>query len=231
MTSLEQLIRSGLPDHYLANRWLDLTLLAGLYAALVVLFMRQIRLGSHLRTSRQKMLAAAYAMLLYRRIPQRVIRSEAGLICSNLKYLAYLSPTLVFGGIAFAAALGPLHERYGSEPLRIGESFLVSLEGPGELQFDKEDFAVEARVRVSKLQMTWAKLAARHAGLLPLRLGAHVLAVNVDRPSVPRVAKRVWDDLTVHVTYPPGSYGWAGWFGGISIALAGILMRSMGVQV
>ncbi|MGE5612538.1 MAG: hypothetical protein ACM359_25040 [Bacillota bacterium] len=227
----EQLIRAGLPNRYLGNCWLDLVLLAGLYAALIVLFMGLVPLGSRLHAARQQMLAAAYGMLLYRRIPQRVIRCEAALVYYNLKYLLYLSPTLVFGGLVFAAAFDPLHERYGCPPLQVGQGFIVSVEGPGDLPADADDFAVDARVRVPKLKRAWAKLTARHPGLLPLQVGSHVLALNVDRPDIPRVAKRVWGDLTVQIAYPPGNYRWLGGFAGTGLALAGILVRVAKVQV
>lgn len=235
------------PGRYLFNPWIEMVLVAAVFMLLLLVFTKYAGFCSRLGNARREMLAAAYEILLYRRRPRTVLIGELKLICANLKFLAWLTPSLVFAGVLFAGMYNTLSNRYGYAPAAIGKDIVVKTKhASGEKQElsscridkNKNDLAISARVTVPSVGATWTRVAPLRAGLLALDLGREnaTAALNVESSHLPAMPRQYDNGLEIWIGYPRrkwwgSAHGWLVYFLVASTAVAVPLARRLKVSL
>jgi hypothetical protein len=214
-----------LPQVYVGGWWADMAVVACAYTLLLLAFVRVAGFPARVRRARREMVAHAYGILLYRRSFRMVVRFEARLVWANLKLLAFLAPTLLFGGLLFAGAAETLSDRYAATPLPAGTEFVVRVHSTGDLtrglaegdvHADPSGFEQTGRVRSAAHRTVWTRLRALRSGIVPLLTSPDAVAgttVNIGSNTAPVHRWQYAGGLEIYVNYPAPRGWWAenGW--------------------
>lgn len=217
--TLETISRVGqthLPLSYLVNRHVELALVATLFMAVVLLFMKYLGFCTALRHGRREMMACAYRILLYRRQPRLVLRTEARAIWCNGKYLILLLPTMVFASLLYLLMHEPLTNRYAFAPAPLGEPIAIRTTpldshrslNEAMLHSSSASLPITARARIpggADGGSIWLRLEPTEIGQWPLQLKGRSKAVvqfDAGAGAAPAMPMRVVDGISIHIAYP-----------------------------
>jgi hypothetical protein len=222
IASCDAIGRTCTPNRYVVSPYVELALVAALFMSAVLLFIRYTGFYHRLRDARRAVLAALYEILLYRRSPRAVLRAELRLLWRNGKALFYLAPSILLGGVLFAAMYNTLSDRFSYRPIEVGQDVVVRAQATkrglskGGLISDPSELEVSAQVKAPAIKTIWMRLKAKRAGILTAKVGEGgdgLFTLNVasmNRPVLPRQCVG-GIDFTIHY---PRREGWApahGW--------------------
>lgn len=243
--------KGWLGEHYLIAPWFEMLLLAGVFMLAVLGFMRIAGYTGRCRAARRHMAAAAGELWLNRSSPGQILKSEGRMILANLRLLAWLTPSIVFGSIVFACLYGTLEERFGHAPLLAGNEFVLRVEPANanpaaielpDLLVQPEAVCVTARVCPEGAGVEWFRLKANKPGQAELTfapIGAQepvTARVNVEQDAQPSAPRQRAGDWLVHIDYPGSrwlghTWGWLACFLVLCLAMAAPLAKWTGVRL
>lgn len=178
-------IISGLFDLLLApfaraNPWYGLVTVSAISGALLILIFRYTSNQRGLREVKGRIVGQLLEVVLYRDELRVVLRAQFGILRDNLRYLLYALVPLAFMVIPVGLLFSQIDLRYGRRPVRVGESFLVSVKldaEAGPLDEARLTAPDGLRVETPGLRMPAAReVDWRVVGVRPGRYELRVLA-------------------------------------------------------
>ncbi len=224
--AVDRLGQAHLPAGFFINRWVELAIVSALLTLLILIFLRFLGFCSRLRAARRTLLGLSHQMLLYRRHPRVVLRTQGKILWGNLWYLVLLIPLGLFSTLLIGLAYPTLQNRYGHGPATVGQDIVVRATASNGAAQDVPTFglvdktpglSIAAQVRVPASGSLWARLLPQKAG--EYRVGGELDGqpwrgwLNVGEVGKPSMPYRIAHGIDLYVDYPPGrwwglTYGW-----------------------
>jgi len=195
---------------YLGSRLIELTVLAVVCAAAMIVAERMLGLLRPMRRLRRSMVADLYEIRLYWRRPARVLRAELKLALRLGAYVGLCGPMIAGGGLAYLAGRDWVDNRYGYAAAEVDRDISVRLTAAPDAVGDApmvsaEDAVVSARVCVPTLRSQWVRVLPLRAGVLNVVLanGTHSFPLRVGDASGPASPDQMAGQTRVRVNYRP----------------------------
>lgn len=218
-------LQTAAPSFFLGNRFIELTLLGSLFAALLLVCIRLFKLEPRIRAQRHSMMLELYSLYLFHRSPRRMFYHEARLIKANLKLIAVLGPIILVGSALFSLGYDACRDRYALAPFKVAEEFVVRVKllssgsppiHDAELHIEARDISIEAVVRSPAARTVWTRISGANPGVVGVRTGRneHVaFDLNIGDTSKPCKSMFFSKNVEVAIQYLEhksfwGRHGW-----------------------
>jgi len=248
LETCDAIIQSMMPNWYLVNRWVELSVATGVFTVVVILIIKHTGFRKHLASSRRAMVAAAYEIILYRRRPFVVISAELRLVWHNLRFLLFLLPSLLVAGALFVMILGTLTNRFDYAPAAAYSDIVIRSTPQNSAKLQMEDCLVTtgasglkltARVSNPNTSQAWLRLHATKPGVYRLEQGSQKTrgpVVVIGEPLAPAQSNQFIGGVHHKVFYPTAKWlgierGWMFLFVGGSFLLAIPTMRLLKLRM